>query len=241
MYHWTPPPASEQTQDAWWNFPYGPLPNPSFDSGGTHRSNPAEPPFKEHDPVLGGWWQGDRRLKNFKPRHYFTRPSDGKRPGSIGRLKDALTGEGADVFITSSGDKRTLMRDRPQRWQWTKNPGLGYEKWLEHFGDKDWRPQDFMPIRDAPWTEGKHGGKVYNFRHREFEQPRPWWFWWPENDRVWVDARWSQGAKHASRSPLSKKLVSGAWQSRVPFDAGVEYPWHLRGRAGGRFRGDGRD
>ncbi|OQO01307.1 hypothetical protein B0A48_12860 [Cryoendolithus antarcticus] len=106
-------PIAENAQQASfnWNRGYGP-----FVGAGLRRSAPAENGYTEYSPILRQWEQnGIKMPRNWRPKHYFTRPSDGKRPGFLGRLRDVAQSEGADVFITTSGDKRTLMRDRPQR------------------------------------------------------------------------------------------------------------------------------
>lgn len=215
-------PLAEQTQDAVYGFGNGT--SWPWDDVGTRRSAPAEMPFVEYDPDYGGWWQGDRKLRHFRPKKYFTRPHDGKRPGAMGRFKDALTGRGADVFITLSGDTRTLMRDRPQRWQWT-NDGLSRLEILEkRLFDKDHRPQDEMMIDNAPWTWHREAAN-YNFRTRRFEYPSRRWL---NPDHFWRDAHWAPGAKHCSDNPLCKKDLAGIWQTRVP--------WWASNFAGGRPR-----
>lgn len=207
------PPAAEGFQDACYNWPFT---QPTWDLG-PRRSAPREMPFREYDPQLGGWWQGNRKLHNFKPNYYFTRPHDGKRSGTWGRLKDVMTRQGPDVFVTISGDKRTLMRDRPQKRHWA---GWGEAPW-ETFNriecDKDWRPQDEMPIMDIGRTRKRAFEPFYNFRNRKFEHPR----WkWAEKDGVWTDAHWDERHPRGA-PPLNKRDLAGAWESGVPWYAGA--------------------
>lgn len=212
-------PWAEPPQDNNWNgWPRGP-------DEGPRRSAPREMPFKEWNPHLRVWHQGPNILRNFKPNYYLTRPHDGKRPGTLGRFKDALTGEGPDVFLTVSGDKRTLMRDRPQRSEWA-GWGLSPREWREREDDKDFRFQDDDGIAEAPWTGKKRAWKQhYNFRSRKYESPLKV-AWNP--DRVWTDARWPEGARHNSRMPLSYRDIDYEWLSRVP--------WWASYYAGGRPR-----
>ena len=208
-------PVGENRQDDAWN---GFRRRPDV---GHRRSAPQELPYREWDPIIRRWRQGPQVLWNFKPKHYFTRPHDGKRPGALGRLKDAFTREGADVFITSSGDERTLMRDRPQRWQWAGWGMTPAEARRKALYDKDFRWQDFEPILDASWTQKKRDWKpYYNFRNRKWEHPLQVW---SHPDRVWTDARWPEGARHSSRRPLTYRDLGDQWWSRVPWWA-QHYP-----------------
>ncbi|KAK3070714.1 hypothetical protein LTR53_009967 [Teratosphaeriaceae sp. CCFEE 6253] len=206
-YQWMNPPLAEQTQDRLFNDPWTGW--STWDIG-HRRSAPAELPYREYDPRLGGWWQGERRLKNFRPDYYYTRPCDGKRRGTMGRLKDALTSEGPDVFITMSGDRRTLMKDRPQRWQWT-GWGMNMAQQVAWMHDRDWRAQDGMDVLNGNPPPG------YNFRKRRYEAPKMknW-----QNDRLWTDAHWQDGARRHARIPSSKRYLSGAQATRVPLNSG---------------------
>ncbi|RMY64569.1 hypothetical protein D0863_09735 [Hortaea werneckii] len=206
-----PPPEPEARQDDYiTNRPWGSW-------HGHARDAPREYPYIEHNAQLGGWWQGPVRLRNFKPNLYFTRPHDGKRTGGFGRLKDALTGEGPDVFVTISGDKRTLMRDRPQKWQWSEWALTDEEQDERIEFDKDLRYQDLEPIIETPWAQ-RSGWHKYNFRTRKFEHPR--WSWLTDHDKVWRDATWAPGAKRRDMRPLNKRNIYGEWESRVPWQAG---------------------
>ena len=190
-----------------------------------HRRNvPKEMPFTEYDPYHKAWYQGDRKLPNFKPKKFWTRPHDGKRPGAWGRLKDGLGGEGADVFVTTSGDKRTFHKDRPQRWQWTGNK-LSWDEIMEkRWFDKDHRDQDEMQVRNAPWTRAERSAyPTYNFRSREYEYPNSSWL---NPNRFWQNANWPPNVRHSSDNPLNAQDVFGNWRSRVPWNAG----WWAGGR-----------
>ena len=181
---------------------------------GSRRTAPRELPYREYRKDFG-WWQGDRKLRNFKPNYYMTRPHDGKRSGTLGRLKDVVTGEGPDVFVTINGDKRTLMKDRPKSWQWNGWGPTGQEL-RNILTDKDFREQDLISW-DMPWTEGDRAKKpFYNFRNREYEYPKPSWL---RPNGVWTNAQWAPGARHDSRTPLNKRDYFGLWWSRVPRDA----------------------
>ncbi|TKA66248.1 hypothetical protein B0A55_09597 [Friedmanniomyces simplex] len=226
MYRPTPPAEAEQTQDNHHTFPFLPW----RDLGGNPRSFPAELPFREYAPSARRWRQGSHVLRNFRPKYYYTRPCDGKRAGTVGRLKDALTGEGPDVFVTISGDKRTLMRDRPQRWQWSgwgspwDEQNLAARAW-----DKDWREQDAMPLLGRHSNGDRHGGKAYNFRDRRFHSPRAWWWGSPNSEALWRNAQWAEGARRSDRSPLSKEYFSGLQVIKVPFWSGWG-PYQAGGR-----------
>lgn len=185
---------------------------------GPRRHVPREPPFREYRPGIG-WVQGDRKLHNFKPNHYFTRPHDGKRPGSLGRFKDAMTGKGADVFITTSGDKRTLMRDRPQKWQWSGWP-LSRNELIDMEHDPDTRDQDYMPVDNASWTRSRGADPLYNYRNRKYTHPKANWLY-RHPDSIWRGADWAPGAKDNRRNPLNKQDLYGQWWSRVSPFAGL--------------------
>ncbi|KXL46668.1 hypothetical protein M433DRAFT_70031 [Acidomyces richmondensis BFW] len=181
-------------------------------SRGNRRSAPEEMPFIEYDPFGRQWHQGARVLPHFKPNYYFTRPKDGKRSGWVGRMKDVMTGEGADVFITSSGDKRTLMRDRPRRWHWAGwRPDAAELDALVM--DKDRRWQDFTPVIDHKFSRARADKPFYNFRNREYESAgrvarHP--------GAVWTCAVWPQNARDGE-PPWCYRDVSAQWFTRVPW------------------------
>lgn len=218
-----PPPLANHVEQAEWLRSLGWNP---WNNWGARRRYPTEQPYIEYDPQNRGWYRGDQRIPNFRPRHYWTRPHDGKRPGALGRLKDALTGEGAGVFVTTSGDKRTFMRDRPQKWQWT-NWDMDDARKFDFFADPDYRLQDSMRASSAPWAKGSaRSGELYNFRTRRYEEPgQPWWLTGGggQNSSMWRDAQWRPGAKRSDTSPYSYQSPDEAWWSRVPWTAGY-YP-----------------
>jgi len=204
-------PQAEVYQDNLW---LGRRPGPDV---GHRRHAPREMPFREWNPYLRVWHQGPHVLHNFRPKYYFTRPHDGKRGGWTGRLKDALTHEGADVFVTISGDKRTLMRDRPRRDQWTGWPLSREEMEDGEVYDKDWRFQDTEPVMETKFSRKKRWREpFYNFRNREFESYGRV-MWHPK--RVWRDAEWREGARRDDLRPWNIKDVNGIWWSKVPWQA----------------------
>lgn len=193
----------------------------TWDDRGPRRTYPLEQPFIQYHPG-DGWWKGDRKLRHFKPKYYWTRPNDGKRTGSWGRLKDALTGQGPDVFVTMTGDKRTLMRDRPRKDQWTRWPEDPARWWERSNLDPDAIPAEFMDSYNASWTNNSWRGITrYNFRTRKYEPTHLSRGSNPRN--IWRDAQWRTGAKTSDRNPLSHQTADGIWWSRIPWDAGY-YP-----------------
>ncbi|KAK5118070.1 hypothetical protein LTR62_004116 [Meristemomyces frigidus] len=212
-------PFSNYQTDYKWRYPYSVFP-PQDVREGPRRNAPAEPPFKEYDPFNRCWRQGNRRLPGFKPKYYFTRPCDGKRAGALGRIKDALTGEGPDVFITINGDKRTLMRDRPQRHAWS-GWGLTPEEIRDRVRyDPDWRGCDAMPVIGMSWTHNRNHEPLYNYQNREFITPEKM-ARQPQN--VWTNVDWGQGGKDGWKMPLSYRDTNRNWTTRVNPWAGL-YP-----------------
>lgn len=185
---------------------------------GPRRGAPAEKPYRQQR--RGRWYEGRREIKGFKAPMFIVRPSDGKRSGTIGRLLDALTGEGPDVFVIKCGDKRTLMRDRPQRWQWS---GWGLDDVeladLAEF-DKDFRPKDLRPIRN--WLQSIERARAarhrYNFQSRRYHTDRETFAVPPEY--VWRDVRWPEDAKRWEAFPLSFLDGNREWWTRVPRASG---------------------
>lgn len=198
-------------------------------NNGPRRRFPCEQPFIEFDPINRGWYHGGRRMSSkFRPSHYWTRPCDGKRTGGWGRFKDAMTGEGPDVFITTSGDKRTLMRDRPQKWQWSGWPKDLANAYDGQF-DPEHRMQDEILMKNASWTNtSSRMGAHYNFRTRQYESPRNFWQTGgagPSNG-VWRDAQWKPNAKRSDTNPYNYQTPDTQWWTRVPAGAG----WFPGGR-----------
>jgi hypothetical protein len=219
------PAAAEHLQQNYWNQDKHGM-NPWQDVG-PRRRFPAEHPFIQYFPGYG-WHQGDRKLRHFKPKYYWTRPHDGKRPGAWGRLKDGLTGEGPDVFVTINGDKRTLMRDRPQKWQWSRwgrSPG---EIDDQRRYDRDAIEAEFMDPFEPTWTDkSSRAGAYYNFKNRRYETLQPSWsgsmFGYGASNRVWRDAQWRPGAKRSDTNPYNYQTPDLQWWNRVPYNAG-EFP-----------------
>ncbi|KAL1589387.1 hypothetical protein WHR41_01960 [Cladosporium halotolerans] len=214
-HQWAPNPQANNLQQNHWNNVRGYSP---WADVGPRRRYPREEPFVQHFPGAG-WYKGDLKIRKFKPKYYWTRPNDGKRCGTWGRLKDALTNEGPDVFVTINSGKRTLMRDRPQKWQWSRWP-KDPERIRQQYLDPDAIRAESVDSWDASWTKGSwRSGAQYNFRTRKYEHPSLWWGANPESK--WMDAQWKPGAKRSDTNPLSYQRAGGTWFSRVPLSAGL--------------------
>lgn len=185
---------------------------------GPRRSAPAEPPYRTQR--KGRWYEGKREIRGFKATMYLVRPSDGKRAGTKGRLLDALSGEGPDVFAVKCGDKRTLMRDRPQRWMWSGWAISEVQSTEAMLFDKDFRRKDLRRPRDfSSSIEKTRASKSrYNFQTRRYQSEREPLTRPPED--IWTDARWADGARHQDRFPLSYRDANREWWTRVPPDSG---------------------
>lgn len=204
-----------------WQHPYDPWWNHNPDRG-FRRTAPAEPPYVDCDPWSGKWHQGGWKMpRDFKPKLYWARPVDGKRRGAMGRLKDGLTCEGADVFVVQNADRRTLMRDMPHRAQWSRWKGWLWDANVgQWYWDKDATVAESVHAH-MPWA--RRDGEKYNFYTREYENGREL------NDnmlrgRLWTDAHWPDDAKTNDKNPWSFRTSPGMWNTRV-------------GRGAGRFPG----
>lgn len=209
-------------KDPRWHPWFGWVPGPGHERGHA-RSAPAEQPFVDYDPRIKRWTQGGRVLdKDFKAKKYWARPVDGKRRGTMGRLKDGLTGEGPDVFVVLNGDRRTLHRDMPHRAQWSKWKGPGYDVnwWSKVLGeDRDLTMGENVSW-DMKWAKSDPREK-YNFQTREYEGPRKR-FKHEMQGRLWTDAHWPDGAKRDHMNPLSfRGPYPDQWSTRVGFGAGL--------------------
>ena len=216
MFRPSPPADRDHIQDLNWHWDAG---TGAF--GGNRRHAPSEMPYVEWDPMQRVWIQGEHIKRNFEPNRYFTRPHDGKRPGWSGRLKDALVGEGADVFITTSGDKRTLMRDRPQKWQWTNNANPSDT--IAILTDRDFRLQDLMHVRDHKFSTQRWSEPLYNFKNRQYQSLGRTY---RNPGNMWPGAKWAPGAKRSAQSPWSHQDFFGQWWDRLPLNTG----WWAGGR-----------
>ncbi|EME41844.1 hypothetical protein DOTSEDRAFT_135635 [Dothistroma septosporum NZE10] len=210
-YPFHPQPLSEDYQQAAYNgFPFV----PEF---GHRRNAPREEPFVHYRPNRG-WYQGGRKLENFKSKKYWARPVDGARRGTLGRIKDGLTGEGPDVFVVMNGDRRTLHRDMPKRGHWSHwdENGLG---WLNR--DPDWRgaaeDMDWLPpgnLGSTPWAR-RERDEVYNFRTRRYSEIQPGYKW-----GFWSDAHWPHGHRGKWSLPTCWRDWDGHWNTTVDGSAG---------------------
>ena len=215
------PAPAEHLQQNFWNQDQGAGP---WADVGPRRSFPAEQPYIQYHQGFG-WHQGGRKLRHFKPKYYWTRPHDGKRSGSLGRLKDVLTNEGPDVFITINGDKRTLMRDRPQKWQWSRW-GLTPQQFNDkQYYDPDAIEAEFMNPFETFWTNNSsRAGAHYNFKNRKYETHQHGWsgslYGYGPGNRVWRDAQWRPGAKRSDTNPYNYQTPDTTWWNRVPDSAG---------------------
>lgn len=210
-------PLAENYQQAAYNgFPF----LPEF---GHRRTAPREEPFIHHraNGIAGqgpGWYQGGHKFPkgSFRSKKYWVRPIDGARHGALGRLKDALTGEGPDVFVVANGDRRTFMRDVPSRNHWS-----GWDKTgLRWVGDANWRgaseDMDWYPKTNyhAPWAR-REKDQVYNFRTREYDDLKG-------SNRLgfWSDAHYSQGQRGKYSIPTAWRMWDGKWHTTVDPSAG---------------------
>lgn len=125
-----------------------------------------------------------------KKHLYFIRPHDAHphhRKGTFGRIADALTGEGPDVFVTGTTNPARLHRDRPQRWQWTnRSPANG--EILTTIVEPGFEWRDLKQPMEAPWAR-RGGGDGYDFRTRRYGGG---------GRGMWTDARWSPDARRGS-------------------------------------------
>ncbi|KAF2764668.1 hypothetical protein EJ03DRAFT_378430 [Teratosphaeria nubilosa] len=226
-YHPTPRPIGENTQDnlrnnyTWQNWDHPPW-HPhhwSLPDKGPRRSAPAESPYIDWSPQTG-WHrptpQGPQKIPGgFKAKKFWARPSDGKRRGAMGRLKDVVTGEGPDVFVVLNADRRALGRDLPHRALWAgwgvDGDGGGVDR--DRTGAEGW-------WWEAPWVAGGRGRR-YNFCTRRYEgveeRKRS-----RKEGRLWADARWAPGVAVA-RGDMEPECVrgeKGEWVTRVPGWAG---------------------
>ncbi|KJY00572.1 unnamed protein product [Zymoseptoria tritici ST99CH_1A5] len=214
--------AEEYQTNAYNGFPF----MPEF---GHRRHAPREEPFIRHN-AHGrsgpGWYQGNHKIPKFKSKKYFVRPVDGARRGTMGRMKDAFTGQGADVFVVANGDRRTLHREMPGRERWTNWASTGMQwpreaagGWTKGaFEDMDWYPPG--NLKSMPWAK-REDGNVYNFRTRQYED-----FDLGHRKDFWADAHWPRGERGKRSIPSCWRTWDGKWLSTVSPSAGK----HVGGR-----------
>ncbi|KAF2167698.1 hypothetical protein M409DRAFT_21851 [Zasmidium cellare ATCC 36951] len=214
---WHPEPYAEDYQQAAYNgFPF----LPEF---GHRRTAPREEPFVHWRPSGAGgrgWYQGGRKLHGFKSKKYWARPVDGARRGTLGRIKDGLTGEGPDIFVVANGDRRTLHRDMPSRNHWSHWDSTGL-RWLDDGRDANWRSpvedMDWYPpgnLGSTPWAR-RDRDEVYNFRTRRYDDLRPGNQW-----KFWSDAHWPKGQRKRYGVPTAWREWDGHWNTTVDGSAG---------------------
>ncbi|KAM3421642.1 hypothetical protein BST61_g2027 [Cercospora zeina] len=203
-------------QNAFNGFPYLP-------EYGHARTAPAEEPFiihRSHGHSGRGWYQGGRKLNKLRSKKYWVRPVDDARHGTLGRLKDALTGEGPDVYVVANADKRTFHRDRPSRMHWSgwDKTGLkwaganGDANWTAPAHDVDWYPRTTYHV---PWARRDGRDQVYNFRTREYDRLTGANRW-----NFWSDAHYPRGKRGQHGIPATWRMWNGKWCSTVDPSAG---------------------
>lgn len=162
-----------------------------------HRSRPAQ--YRRELGVSRGWYQDGRKLYNVKPSKAFIWPKDGKRGGTWGRVKDILSGQGPDIFVTFGAKKSDCVFNRPTRAQWAGHVPL------DDFG----LIKGFDHEKFAPWTVKGPRGRVprlcYDFRTRKYVV---------ENPSMWTDAIWQlEPCKNRRDNPYPEAVRdwSGEW------------------------------
>ncbi|KAK8192562.1 hypothetical protein M8818_007732 [Zalaria obscura] len=189
-------------------------------------ARPFPPDLVYRAPGLG-WVEQDRyqphRLGHgFRPKHYWVRPSDGKRTGTMGRLKDALTGEGPDVFVASVGDPRLSWDLGPSKADWSNWKGPIYdETWNHRFETARMTGTPFYENREAPWARGK---RRENQRYDFFERKYKHW-----SKPLWSDVQWRRNAGRNSE-PVALRDSYGRWSpaSSHPPPFKLIPPWEGR-------------
>lgn len=161
-------------------------------------------------PRTKGWIQSRRQLRQTKPtQKHLVWPKDGRMDTPWGRFKDILKGQGPDMYVTGSNNKRDC--NRPSRAQWS-----GW-KHLE-----EGRDLETIPSRNPCfWTRrgllgGREPGKSYDFRTRKYCYP---------NIDTWSNAVWQpdQSNNKYARYPEAVRDVYGQWYQDI------HYPPRWRG------------
>lgn len=127
-----------------------------------------------------------------RKRHGWIWPNDGQRQGTLGGIKDVLTGKGPDMHIGRLDKPWQLPRSRWSRW-----PDLDPERF--------WTDYALPPARHADRKNQR-----YNFRKRKYEDDPPKCF----NDLRWSDVRWYGDCKEAI--PLEFRDGAGRWHWLYP-------------------------
>lgn len=161
--------------------------------------------FPEHPAVIQGLGVYTNTLPDpFQRKRYrWIWPRDKpSRKGHWGRLKDVLTNQGPDVFVSSD-------HNRPLRRRWTNRP------WL----DEDDNALD-LTTESPFWVKRwRRPGVAYDFRTRKYKKDRPqvfeqWLFGAGANPvgdpLTWTDARW-EGPSFGKHMPNAYRCRHGDW------------------------------
>jgi hypothetical protein len=122
-----------------------------------------------------------------KKRYCWIWPNDGKRQGTLGCVKDVVTGKGPDMHIGLLDRTWHLSRSR-------------WSRWPEYDSERFWT-DDALP----PASHADRKNKRYDFRKRKYED-RPSAFF---NDVRWSDVRWCADRKEPC--PLEFRDAAGRW------------------------------
>ncbi|KAH7380624.1 hypothetical protein BKA66DRAFT_419826 [Pyrenochaeta sp. MPI-SDFR-AT-0127] len=150
-------------------------------------------------PLMRGWFQDGRKLRNIKASKAFIWPKDGKNGTKWGRMKDVLLNRGPDIFVAFGADKGDCVSNRPTRAQWSGHVNLD-DRGLAH---------SFNERKFAPWTtDGLFGGRMpglsYDFRTRKHCIP---------HRRMWTDVRWQSEPRRDRSNPYPEavRMSDGRW------------------------------
>ncbi|KAF2843265.1 hypothetical protein M501DRAFT_906598, partial [Patellaria atrata CBS 101060] len=140
-----------------------------------------------------GWVQNGRILRGLKPKKAFYWPKDGKRGTTWGRWKDLLSGQGPDIHIRISGEKRTRPWDGPSRARWSR--------WTEDAFVAPWETEQPLP---SPFWARRKAHEKYDFRTRKFTKRNP-------DPSCWTDVRWQYPPNDHFRDPYAFRDLDGRW------------------------------
>ncbi|KAF2473205.1 uncharacterized protein BDR25DRAFT_218203 [Lindgomyces ingoldianus] len=140
-----------------------------------------------------GWIQGGHKRRKLKPYYHFVWPRDGKNGSTWGRWKDILKGQGPDIHVTISADKKDYMFNRQTK-----------ERWAGHTNLDDRGPDGALKY-EPPWTRSARPGnncRAYDFRTRKYCRPY---------DHMWTDALWQDEPNGHFPYPHALRNVYGEW------------------------------